>query len=519
MKKILKWIAVLIGIILIGACVSAVDRDDLPGAQAPAASGPLLPTPYPLTEQIPSGISLGANESLSVSTQTIERVQVNNATGQVTEKVSIPIQIVNLTDGLSGLVAHVKIEDESIASLHGIRFPNYGLIDISNKLPWHETDLTFVDLTGVISGDATIFTMATLEVLLIGEGTTTITLTIDRIDSDTGQPIIIDTFTPGIITVISATPATRNKITVPPSVEKQLRVWQADFLVNRPRTAFDRGQVKAYDAIIEYIDTGFIDPSRWDKETTDALTEVVRSYYVGLRHEYEATRGDSTTTVTRSSMRDYLNMFIGLTTEPTVIRTASVEAIPTSQGRGRGNTQYALPNANHTNTGPWVEGAGDGDGDYWDELDEGFGAGRGSGSGPDDLTSYWISANNPSFQRLHASFATIDDPQVSTGQIYRTRARKGGGARQLDIQVFLKEGLGTIASVQYLNINTTWTTRSVTLTGTEADSITLFDQLGLYVNPNTVGGGSPTTAEVSAYEFETPDAPVAPAIDSFGNIH
>ena len=93
-------------------------------------------------------------------------------------------------------------------------------------------------------------------------------------------------------------------------------------------------------------------------------------------------------------------------------------------------TQYALPISDILVTN-WVQGAGDGDGSAFDELDEGFGAGRGSGSGPDDATTYWncsgITATDTD-SPLEERVSSVTDPVSSTGHIYRSRSRKSSAA-------------------------------------------------------------------------------------------
>ena len=100
--------------------------------------------------------------------------------------------------------------------------------------------------------------------------------------------------------------------------------------------------------------------------------------------------------------------------------------------------QYGLPISDRV-TSNWGEGAGDGDGNAFDELDEGFGAGRGSGSGPDDATTYWLTTNEGA-NNLTSRITSITDPAVSTGHITRVRVRKGtSGGRQLDLTYNLED--------------------------------------------------------------------------------
>ena len=167
-------------------------------------------------------------------------------------------------------------------------------------------------------------------------------------------------------------------------------------------------------------------------------------------------------------------------------------------------TQYALPTSNSF-TG-WSEGAGDGDSDFFDELDEGFGAGRGSGSGPDDATSYWTSITAPIDEVIRTGLSTVTDPATGTGHIYRTRSRKTlSSGQQIDVTIEIKFDLVAF-STTFTNIDATWTDRGNTLTGTEADTIVTYVGASLETSTSKVGGGTPRSADESAHEFEVPDA-------------
>lgn len=171
--------------------------------------------------------------------------------------------------------------------------------------------------------------------------------------------------------------------------------------------------------------------------------------------------------------------------------------------------QYGLPNADQGTTS-WTEGAGDADANWFDELDEGFGSGRGTGSGPDDATTYWQTGNNPGGINITYRFSSVTDPEVSTGHIHRIRAQKNpDGARTLNITVALWENdpaTGTIDNYTP-TVTNAWGTHPNTLGGAEADNITNYGDLGQLVNASVSGGGSPSGCWLSAGELEVPNAP------------
>ena len=169
--------------------------------------------------------------------------------------------------------------------------------------------------------------------------------------------------------------------------------------------------------------------------------------------------------------------------------------------------QYALPDANGLALVGWTESAGDGDGDCFDELDEGFGAGRGSGSGPDDATTYWESTAEGAGNFLHTQLEDVTDPVIHTGHKYRGRNRKdSANGRQIDLTIRLDQQLVTKASQTFTNIDNVWTTREDTLSEAEAGTISNYTQLQFRTSVLEVGGGSPREGWESAHEFECPDA-------------
>lgn len=166
--------------------------------------------------------------------------------------------------------------------------------------------------------------------------------------------------------------------------------------------------------------------------------------------------------------------------------------------------QFALPTTDALNDG-WVEGAGDGDADFFDELDEGFGAGRGTGSGPDDITTYWVTPSNPAGLNLRTGLATIPDPLISSGHIVRTRNRKdAAGGRTIDLTIRLRQAGTIIATRVFPNIDEIWTTRTIALSTGEADAITDYSALQIETEADTTGTGAGRVAQESTHELETP---------------
>lgn len=170
-------------------------------------------------------------------------------------------------------------------------------------------------------------------------------------------------------------------------------------------------------------------------------------------------------------------------------------------------SQWGLPNANSGTTN-WTQGAGDGDADWFDELAEGFGAGRGSGAGPDDTTTAWISPQSPVNEQIKTALSSVTDPQSSSGHVVRTRNRKSSASGvQIDIIIYLFEGATQRATASFAAVNEVFTTRVINLSAAEADAITNYGNLIVVTEADAVGGGANRRGNESAHELEVPNAP------------
>lgn len=186
--------------------------------------------------------------------------------------------------------------------------------------------------------------------------------------------------------------------------------------------------------------------------------------------------------------------------------------------------QYALPIADISKAGggtPATQCAGDGDANAFDELDEGFGAGRGSGSGPDDATSYWhLGIQSPGgvdVAWIECLLTSITDPTVHTSHVARMRRIKtsnctpSASGQQIDTTIQVRQGTTVIASNTAVGIDETWTTQTLTLSEAQAANITNYTDLRIRVYHDRVGGGAGRHSAVSACELEVPDAPAGGA--------
>lgn len=182
-------------------------------------------------------------------------------------------------------------------------------------------------------------------------------------------------------------------------------------------------------------------------------------------------------------------------------------------------TQWALADSDISKTN-WVEGAGDTDADAFDELDEGFGAGRGSGAGPDDITTYWRStsmATAGETRTIECGLTNVTDPALSTGHVVRGRiCKSAGGGLGVEGIIYLYQGTTLIATSATEVLTATWVTVTINLSGAEADSITDYSDLRIRLICTAIGSGASRTGRISAKEFECPD--VAAGVAGFPPI-
>lgn len=166
--------------------------------------------------------------------------------------------------------------------------------------------------------------------------------------------------------------------------------------------------------------------------------------------------------------------------------------------------QYSLPTSD-VSASQWAEGAGDADANWFDELDEGFGAGRGSGSGPDDATTYWRNTGTIG-SVIRTGMSSLTDPSSSSNHIVRWRwAKHASAGRQIDMDGTFS-GCGTSPNPPAeTDVTNVYTTHTYTLSAGEADAVT-YSGCEVACFGTEVGGGSPRDPVCSAFEFEVPSA-------------
>lgn len=138
---------------------------------------------------------------------------------------------------------------------------------------------------------------------------------------------------------------------------------------------------------------------------------------------------------------------------------------------------------------------------------------------------YNYGANNTA-ATYECSLSNVTDPVSSSGHIFRYRIAKtnagvaDGGGNAVTVTASLYQGTTLIAADSAQTATGTWTQYSLTLTGTQADSITNYTDLRLRF-VTSASGGSPANRRggaVSWGELEVPDAPTFSNIDGVVSV-
>ncbi len=171
--------------------------------------------------------------------------------------------------------------------------------------------------------------------------------------------------------------------------------------------------------------------------------------------------------------------------------------------------QFARP-ISDVAAGSWDDSAvGDNDGAHWDELvtDDG------------SLTESDAVGNNTNTTNLDVELTNsgLDDPVGNVTHVIRTRWLHDQSGRSMQGNCELWQGVpgtGTLIATLQVDpdVGTTEATGAYTLTGTEADNITDYNDLHFRLWGRGTGGGPNRQLNVDLAEFEFPDAPAGQTI-------
>jgi hypothetical protein len=160
---------------------------------------------------------------------------------------------------------------------------------------------------------------------------------------------------------------------------------------------------------------------------------------------------------------------------------------------------YGVPISDVTKTN-WSEGAGDGNGNAFEELDEGIESGT-----PDDATTYWTTTSTDFSNRIECNATSMTDPVVNTGFTVRFRVRVSDASERI-VPMLLEGSNARFSALVTPSAANTWITVVAVIPEAIAANFSDFTnlELGIY---KFDGSG---TLDVSTMELELPDAKSGP---------
>lgn len=253
-------------------------------------------------------------------------------------------------------------------------------------------------------------------------------------------------------------------------------------------------EVDFYDLLLIESQTT-LDVSLITPEMKVVITRIIESYDGVLDHTYSLS---DTTNTTRISIQESFGRLASGLDIPLESIDIQLTALIFGKDCAPFCTQYGLPDSNSGSTG-FGQGAGDGDGDWYDELDEGI-----DSASPDDVSTHWASATNPSNACIATTVNAITDPATGSGHIIKGRGEKTGSS-QIDATINLLEGVTIRGSGTTVDISTSYFTYSHTLSAAEANAITDYSNLIAQLCVTKIGGGPPSDMDITGMEFQAPD--------------
>jgi hypothetical protein len=113
---------------------------------------------------------------------------------------TVRITLDEAPNGLSGYTITVSLSAPAVAEVTGVNFPHWGSMNDTSALPADSLWMKAVDLNHEIEAGATGIELGTLIIRGDAQGTCAITVTIDRVDDDGGNPMSCST-SAGALTV------------------------------------------------------------------------------------------------------------------------------------------------------------------------------------------------------------------------------------------------------------------------------------------------------------------------------
>ncbi len=172
------FFSLVIVTLLVLACSRPVQSDD-PGVHA---NGGAARTSYPTIAPSPELV-----------------LAVTHGDGQVGQTIPVNIVAYKLTTGIAGFDFRVSVTEPAVARIASVQLPDYGLRRVS-ELPGPAMNIRAADIHEVMEGELPQVVLATLDLELLGPGSTQVLLEPRILDDDLGNPLKPQSVEPGLVT-------------------------------------------------------------------------------------------------------------------------------------------------------------------------------------------------------------------------------------------------------------------------------------------------------------------------------
>ncbi len=140
-----------------------------------------------------------ALSSMANSAPTLEAKGASVGAGQT---VPVSITLTSAPDGVAGFELVVTLSNASVASITSVELPDFGLAR-HELVSSSEVRIIAVDIRRLVEQGASNAALATLTVQGLAPGTSTVSVRVDRLEDDAGEPLQ-PRLLPGVVTVSSA---------------------------------------------------------------------------------------------------------------------------------------------------------------------------------------------------------------------------------------------------------------------------------------------------------------------------
>lgn len=97
---------------------------------------------------------------------------------------SVDVVLETVSNGISGFVFDLSVQDPTVAQIQGVTLPGYGF-QLVTGAPGSTVRVIVADATELLQGQITSTVIATANVDLLSVGTSQVNLTLIQLDSDT----------------------------------------------------------------------------------------------------------------------------------------------------------------------------------------------------------------------------------------------------------------------------------------------------------------------------------------------